>query len=790
MGRKAHWLSWADEGVDALNRASGFADPGPSDTNAAQRSALDHIYGAYRDLGPPPEDVKPGQEALGALLAHSAIYPGGGGAVHPYAKERVSWPAGGSVPVALEDILPSADVDWLGRWRQKLLRPAVESQALRTEACPRGPYCDPSLTRSPRTYADFLWTLHNAGMLRWERSAAAGTANVGVFFVLKSDGKSLRLIFDTRTANCDYIDPPSTRLPSAAAMSHLECPGGPMYLCSGDIECAFYRMRVPAGMERSFRLPGLAARHLGLHSGGGVAVGPDDMITPCLAVLPMGWNWALHICQAVLRSAIAEAGFRPEQLVEDGRPGVLLEQETDTAVAGYVDNLAVFSRSSPAARQGRDAIASVLTRHGLVVHELDEPSTDGPRFVGLELRQGRTLSIKRRGLWKLAFGLRELLRRDRCSGILLRAVVGHLTWAALLRREALAFVQKSYAFIEAVGTRMVPLWASVRQELSDLLAIMPLLQADVGAEWDDVVLCSDASPFGLGVCTKTIGADLAGRVGRQLERWRYKVAGAAAARSRALGTDRLIPDRLLDCDRYGDDGTLVGDGVYGGLPLDAGDGVDYLPDGSDGCWGGRRPDEFDAERHDSGESFLRMSPRAFDDVPVTVWDRPGWVTAHASRVMGTHNILALEGEALHRAFKHALRSLRSHGRRVLFLVDNLPLAMAAAKGRAKSPLLTRVLLKISALSLACGTRMVVRWIPSEFNAADGPSRGKSGFFASPAVHGQDPLDADLDRGPPGLAHASPVDDEGVGDLPCAPAEDVADHAADDFRQLRGALGEG
>jgi len=490
----------------------------------------------------------------------------------------------------------------------------------------------------------------------------------------------------------------------------------------------------------------------------------------------------------MLRSAIAEAGFRDDQVVVDGRPGVLLKGQEDAAVAGYVDNFTVASRSAAAAREGRDAIASVLTRHGLVVHELEEPASDGARFVGLELAGGRTFSIKRRSLWKLAYGLRELLRRGRCSGTVLRAVIGHLTWAALLRREALAFVQKCYAFIESVGTRVVPLWASVRQELTDLLALLPLLRADIGAEWDEVAVCSDASPFGLGVCTKVIGAELAGLVGRQLERWRYKVAGAATARARALGGDRLQPDPDLDRETLTHSGLDSDVDLPGAPPWDVEDDAGPLGGGGGhSLWSDRRPDPFDPELHDSGEAFLRSEPRAFNEVPSSVWGREGWVTVHASRVMGAHNILALEGEALHRAFKHALRSLRVHGRRVLFLVDNLPLAMAAAKGRAKSPLLTRVLHKIAALSLATGTRMIVRWIPSEFNAADDPSRGRAGFFASPAVGDPDPLDTDILQGPPGL---DDDDDHGAieaeGELPGLAAPAPGGHSADDFRRLRGA----
>ena len=234
----------------------------------------------------------------------------------------------------------------------------------------------------------------------------------------------------------------------------------------------------------------------------------------------------------------------------------------------------------------------------------------------------------------------------------------------------------------------------------------------------------------------------------------------------------------------------------GGLPLEPDDDPESQVFG--GCAGdggglsGPTPLPYDPDVHDVGEAFLRSAPRQFSEVPSAVWGRPGWVTVHASRVMGTHNILALEGEALHRAFKHALRSIRTHGRKVLFLVDNLPLAMATAKGRAKSPLLTRVLLKIAALSLATGTRAVVRWIPSEFNAADDGSRGKVGFFASPAVGGGPDLGDTLGSGPPGLLDGVGADEclePPVGALagsPAAPPGEPATNA--DGRVRRDELG--
>eukprot|EP00959_Pyramimonas_sp_CCMP1952_P149979 3138347-Pyramimonas_sp.AAC.1 len=46
-------------------------------------------------------------------------------------------------------------------------------------------------------------------------------ATVGLFFVKKKH-QVQRIIFDARLANCDFMPPPSTHLPSAAAFAKLE----------------------------------------------------------------------------------------------------------------------------------------------------------------------------------------------------------------------------------------------------------------------------------------------------------------------------------------------------------------------------------------------------------------------------------------------------------------------------------------------------------------------------------------------------------------------------------------
>eukprot|EP00959_Pyramimonas_sp_CCMP1952_P449541 9412552-Pyramimonas_sp.AAC.1 len=69
-----------------------------------------------------------------------------------------------------------------------------------------------------------------------------------------------------------------------------------------DLECAFYHMRLPAGMEEMFTLPPIKAgvlQELGLID---LDFDPWVSLSPQVLVLPMGFSWALHLCQAAART--------------------------------------------------------------------------------------------------------------------------------------------------------------------------------------------------------------------------------------------------------------------------------------------------------------------------------------------------------------------------------------------------------------------------------------------------------------------------------------------------------
>ena len=74
--------------------------------------------------------------------------------------------------------------------------------------------------------------------------------------------------------------------------------------------------------------------------------------------------------------------------------------------------------------------------------------------------------------------------------------------------------------------------------------------------------------------------------------------------------------------------------------------------------------------------------------------------------------------------RHACRSTESLGKRVLFLLDNMAMVLGASKCRGGTPNLNHTGREICVISLAAFTIPVCRWIASEDNLADEPSRSK------------------------------------------------------------------
>ena len=261
-------------------------------------------------------------------------------------------------------------------------------------------------------------------------------------------------------------------------------------------------------------MPGIRAGQLGLDSLDGCDLDPADWIEPQLVVLPMGWSWALLLCQLVLGFAISLSGVAASQLVRDRAPGVVV-QPGHPAIIGYVDNYGAIGSTRDEACAARDAISAALVSLGFTVHE-EEAGVFIENFLGLEFDGvRRRFRVRRARAWRLRLALQELLRRGSCTGDMMEVLLGHMTWLGMLRRESLSILNDCYRFMTEHRSKAGKFPSRVRWELKVFRDIIPLLVADAAAEWHPSLVATDASPYGLGVCQKDCPAEQAGALGRQ-----------------------------------------------------------------------------------------------------------------------------------------------------------------------------------------------------------------------------------------------------------------------------------
>ena len=129
--------------------------------------------------------------------------------------------------------------------------------------------------------------------------------------------------------------------------------------------------------------------------------------------------------------------------------------------------------------------------------------------------------------------------------------------------------------------------------------------------------------------------------------------------------------------------------------------------------------EDDIPEHDPNMSVHIAS------MPFSAVDRE-WKVVGRVQWQEVESMPVLEARATLFGVRHLLRKLENHGGRLLILTDSMTAACAFAKGRAQTWRLRSVVQKVSALLLATGSSLTLRWVPSEWNPSDGPSRGLRG----------------------------------------------------------------
>lgn len=256
-------------------------------------------------------------------------------------------------------------------------------------------------------------------------------------------------------------------------------------------------------------------------------------------------------------------------------------------------------------------------------------------------------------------------------------------------RPALSFLDACYAFSREHQASRGRLWPAVVRELESISVLLPLFRAELSRPWFPRVVASDASPYGLGVCHRSLDLGVVSNIGRTTETWRYHDAVSSAARRHALGEQAK-------------DATIRGHHAAPELTGDAGQLT--------------MTEDDDAASDTSEDATVPWAvAHSFAEVPQDImWDE-NWLVVHCRALEKAENILRSEARAWLWALKHRLRGRRSIGHRVLTLVDNTPLACGVAKGRARSAHLRPSLRIAAAVCRWCrptGTSPTARPVPS------------------------------------------------------------------------------
>lgn len=492
-----------------------------------------------------------------------------------------------------------------------------------------------------------------------------------------------RLVLDCRQTNCLFRPPPQTHLGSLASIAETELDqGSTMYIAGADIRDCFYAVRMEPGLQQYFALHSDLSDDEIQHVTSGV-VGPNSgKHVPVISVLPMGFSWSFYLVQQLhTDTALNALGLPTSALFLDGQPPPKLERDR-LSIMPYCDNLHCICLDRARCQDGEDAMASALERIGFELHEHVE-ATDYFETLGGVIDGKRGLvhtSLKK--LWHLIYAF-ELAAEVVVSTKTIQRLVGHAMVACVLNRNGMAVCRHLYDFISSDGLprKLLP---SERQECRIFAGLVPLLVSDLRRPWSSSVTCSDASPFGYGVCERELDSAVASSHGRWIERWRFKRLPASEwkPRIRSEGWD-----------------------VFRGVETVTGNRVD--------------------PSHDE-----YMANIDFPEIPSSLMEPSKWTTVMMGKWEHTaEHITMKEARSLLLAVRRLSRSSQHRSKRHLVLVDNLALCFAVAKGRAHNFDLLRVIQRISALCLATNITIRPRWVRSELNVADGPSRG----FIKPGV---------------------------------------------------------
>ena len=697
--RKRHIYADVQQAVEGLNWMNGFSPKFEfsSDPDPMQQEVLDRIMHLSRVAGfkGSVPSLQP-EAALRELLHGREEYDASSVPISlaRFDIERISLPSSLDGVPDVMDIIPEEARQFL-KSPEQMVREDTSNIDLVT------PYWDPLLKNNRGCYKALMKKLHDIGYLRYTRYPKA---RAGMFFVHKSDKKKIRLIVDARPANQLFNNPPGVHLCTSEGFARMELelpssvePGSPAFeehlksrgLVFGlaDVKDCFHRLRQPEWLSKYFcwdPIPASWVKGLIGTMVDGKKVERGDMLYPMPSSLCMGFSWSLYFAQKANENLMSRVPvLKNSQIMSDRGFPVVFEPEKENTVRHYVyvDNLGIVSSNRELVREGLDELSPYFDDQGLILHpgEIQEQDI---RALGSHMRGDlKAVRVTPERYWRLRKSLEALLRRKKISGRILEIVLGHITFCCLCNRQLLCIFSSIYKYIRKHYFAPVVLWPSVRKELEVFRGLMIFLQNDWWKPWNPLVSSSDSSLEGYGVSTAFWPLVDVRTCGRRLERSRFRRPASTAARAHALTSAGFIRDELSQ------------------------------------QW--RLKEVTDEELIE--QSGWEIS-KDFEEIPGHLLHKDLWEPKLWGRWNFKAGILELEGRALVKSLRRIALSVFGSDVRQLLLVDNMAVALAFDRFRSRSFALLKQIRKFSSYLLSRNISTTVRWIPSEFNSSDEPSR--------------------------------------------------------------------
>ena len=653
--------------VTTLNEMAGFAHPSNEKPSKAQKLAHQQLFCQVARMPRCAHRVQM-REAVHELL-HTGLSPyatedEARSTVRSYSKGLVSLPESGASVFQASELLDEAGRDFLLDPQTHLF---VEHFDAKSKV---KPYMDEVLRFDDHAYHDFIGDLWERGMLTFGHSCRA---SITPFFVVKKSGK-LRLVLDCRQANEHFKPPPDIAMAAGYSFGQLVVEHDQeVFVAQPDIKDYFYSIGLPDYLHPFFSLPPIRSDLLSGRIPELCGRDPSLVIFPQMKVVPMGWSWAMFFAQRIHQHQVMiGAGIPHHRVLADGRPAPVLKDESGVIVP-FADNLNVIGTNKDEVQRVKDQAVAQLRKVGFRVHEEEDASLEAKALGFIINGSKRKIFPVPEKRDKVIQCLIWLSRRPRVSGRVVERIIGHCVHFFTLHREMLSIFRSVYDFKTAHYNKQVRLWRSAADECRWAANLLWICESDMGKQWSGEVTVSDACLSGTATCSMEIHAKDAAEIGSTRELWRYK------SRSSCVKAREIV--RQLD--PFKDIETVSAE----------------LP----------RLDPFQ----------LNLD---FQNVPQELAQSDHWEVQFSSRMFHKEPITVIEGRATVQSIRHKTRSCKHFNKRHLHFGDNLGMVLAFDRGRAKSFSLLLCCRRACAFSLADGCQFHHRWLPSEWNKDDGPSR--------------------------------------------------------------------